>query len=68
MNMIVYKLIVEDTDTGTLYEMGYRFDHSRIAEEVDNEVDDAGGIEKALDDGILEEHKHSPHTVKDHVH
>ena len=38
MNLIVYKLIMEDTDTQQLYETGYKFDHSRIAEEVDSEV------------------------------
>ena len=68
MSLIVYKLIIEDTDTQQLYETGYRFDHSRIADEVDDEVTDIGVIEKALDEGILEEHKHSPQTVKDHIH
>ena len=52
MSLIVYKLIIEDTDTQQLYETGYRFDHSRIADEVDDEVTDIGGIEKALDEGI----------------
>ena len=68
MSLIVYKLIIEDTDKQQLYETGYRFDHSRIADEVDDEVTDIGGIEKALDEGIFEEHQHSPHTVKDHIH
>ena len=68
MSLIVYKLIIEDTDTQQLYETGYRFDPSRIADEVDDELTDIGGIEKALDEGILEEHQHSPHTVKDHIH
>ena len=68
MNLIVYKLIMEDTDTQQLYETGYKFDHSRIAEEVDGEVSDLGGIEEALDNGIREEHQHSPHMATDHTH
>jgi hypothetical protein len=68
MDLIVYKLIIEDRDTGTLYETGYKFDHSRIAEEVDGEVTDLGGIEEALDNGTLEEHQHAPHMVTDHTH
>jgi len=58
MDLIVYRLIIEDRDTGTLYETGSKFDHSRIAEEVHDEVDFLGGVEKALDEGILE-----PHTL-----
>ena len=68
MDLIVYKLIMEDRDTGTLYETGYKFDHSRVADDVEGTVEVMGGIGEALNGQILEEHNHSPHTVKDHTH
>ena len=52
MDLIVYRLLVEDRDTDKIYETGYKFDHSRVAEEIHSEVDDLGGVEKALDEGI----------------
>ena len=57
MDLIVYKLIVEDRDTGTLYETAYKFEHSRIAEDVEQVVEIIGGIEEALDNQILKEYE-----------
>ena len=53
--MLVYTLTIQDEDTGKIYKTGYKFDHSRMADEVDSEVADCGGVEGALDEGILEE-------------
>lgn len=65
MDLIVYKLIVEDRDTGTLYETDYKFEHSLIADVVMVQVVESivgydgriRGIEEALDNQILKEYK-----------
>ena len=53
--MLVYTLTIQDEDTGKIYKTGYKFAHSRIAEEVSDEIFECGGIEEALDAGVLEE-------------
>ena len=53
--MLDYTLTIQDEDTGKIYKTGYKFDHSRIAEEVSDEIFECGGIEEALDAGVLEE-------------
>ena len=55
MSIIIWEATVQDTDTGKLYRTGYKYDHSRMADEVDSEVVECGGVEGALDEGILEE-------------
>ena len=55
MSIIIWEATVQDTDTGKLYRTGYKYDHSRMADEGDSEVADCGGVEGALDEGILEE-------------
>ena len=55
MSIIIWEVTVQDTITDKIYRTGYKYDHSRMADEVDSEVADCGGVEGALDEGILEE-------------
>ena len=55
MSIIIWEVTVQDTITDKIYRTGYKYDHSRMADEVDSEVVECGGVEGALDEGILEE-------------
>ena len=55
MSIIIWEVTVQDTITDKIYRTGYKYDHSRMADEVDSEVAECGGVEGALDEGILEE-------------
>ena len=55
MSIIIWEVTVQDTITDKIYRPGYKYDHSRMADEVDSEVIECGGVEGALDEGILEE-------------
>ena len=57
MSIIIWEVTVQDTITDKIYRTGYKYDHSRMADEVDSEVAECGGVEGALDEGILEEIK-----------
>ena len=55
MSIIIWEVTVQATITDKIYRTGYKYDHSRMADEVDSEVVECGGVEGALDEGILEE-------------
>ena len=55
MSIIIWEVTVQDTITDKIYRTGYKYDHSRMADEVDWMVSDSGGVEGALDAGLLEE-------------
>ena len=55
MSIIIWEVTVQDTITDKIYRTGYKYDHPRMADEVDSEVAECGGVEGALDEGILEE-------------
>ena len=55
MSIIIWEVTIQDTDTGKIYKTGYKYDHSHMADEVDFMVSDFGGVEGALDAGLLEE-------------
>ena len=55
MSIIIWEVTVQDTITDKIYRTGYKYDHSRMADEVDSVVDGVGGVEGALSSGLLEE-------------
>ena len=61
MNLIVHKLIILDIDSDKLYETGYK-PHEYLAERIQNEVEDAGGIDAAIKQQLLAPHKENKWT------
>jgi len=65
MSMMVWELQVQDTETGIIYRTGYKFDHSRIADDVDSYVSDVGGIDEAIQAQILEDTRSHTQILED---
>ena len=57
MNLIVHTLIIEDLDTDKIYETGAGSLQDSIAEQMQTLIDDAGGINKAIEAKIIGEQK-----------
>ena len=54
MTFIIWEVTVQDTDTDEIYRLGYKFDHSGMADGIGSIVEDCGGVEGAIAGQILE--------------
>ena len=55
MSLIIWELTGQDTETGSIYRTVYKYDHSGMADEIDDLVNDVGGIDQAIQAQILED-------------
>ena len=61
MSLIIWELTVQDIETGSIYRTGYKYDHSGMADEIDDLVNDVGGIDQAIQAQILEDTERTEH-------
>ena len=62
MNLIVRELTVQDTETGRIYRTGDKYNHSLIANDIEDQVARLGSLFNALHAQILEDTEKEKHV------